>query len=752
MPWRGRMLMVVAALLAISGCAGERYHREGLDLIAAGKSEEGLRDLERALKEEPGNVVFKIDLLTRRAEQIARLLDAGDSQRAVGKFDEAEASYQRVLRIEPNNRRANEGLQATARERRHVTTLDLARDMEKVGDLDRALDKVKAILASSPLNQEAQAMRWRLEEQLQKARANDTQSYSNQRKPVTLEFRDASLRIVLDALTRTTGVNFVLDKDVRPDLRTSVFLHQAPLSDAIELILQTNHLEMKVLNRTSILLYVNTPDKQKEYQELTVKGFYLANADVKQTKEMLKGLLKAKDIFIDEKLNLLVMRDTPDAVRLAAKLIAMQDLYEPEVMLDVEVLEVKRSRLTELGVQLPTQLTFAPIVANTVATLDDLRHLNGSRISTTLPSATINLRNEIGDAKILANPRIRARNREKAKIMIGDKVPVVSITTTATGVSSESTQYLDVGIKLEVEPNVYLHDDVAIKIGLEVSSLVREIRTPAGSLAYQIGSRSASTVLRLRDGETQVLAGLIDDEDRSSANRVPGLGAIPMLGRLFSTQKDDREKTEVVLSITPHLIRNIEMPDPGDSEFLSGTESILRAKELTPQLDRPAVEDGKTVKAGDGSTAGNDSAAIQAPTFMSLAWQGPNEVKVGDQFKVALRLKSDGGVRSLPLQLAYDPLVFQIVDVAEGGYFKQRQAKTSMSSNVDAGAGKVFVSVVRSGADGAHGEDNVAVLTLRALASNPKSELKLLMSAPVSIGEKALVPPPPPPFAIKVND
>lgn len=745
--WEEVFCWVCLALL-VSGCAGDRYHRDGLNLLAEGKAEEGLRNLEQAVREEPGNVVFKSDFLSRRAEQVTRLLSSADGEYAAGKTDSAESLYLRAQRLEPANRRAAEGLALVERDRRYAPLLEQAKENLRKGELERALSQTKIVLKENPGNMAAAGLKRQIDEQLLKARIAEPQFLTSQRKPINLEFRDASLKTVLDALARSTGVNFVLDKDVRPDLRTTIYLRQATLEDAIELLLQTNRLEKKVLNRNSILIYSNTPDKLREYQELMVKGFYLSNADAKQIQSTLKNLLKAKDVTIDEKLNLVVMRDTPDAIRLAEKLIAMHDLYEPEVMLEVEVLEVQRSRLTELGVQWPNQMTLTPLSRTPTATLSDLRGLNSDRIGITLPSATINLRREIGDAKILANPRIRARNREKAKIMIGDKVPVVNITTTSNGVSSESTQYLDVGVKLEVESNVYLQDEVAIKLGLEVSSLVREVRTPAGSLAYQIGSRSASTVLRLKDGETQILGGLINDEDRTTASRVPGVGDIPMLGRLFSSQKDDKAKTEIVLSITPHLIRNIDRPDGMDSEFWSGTESTLRTRPLLVEMAASAdtTELNNIAVPADS----RDTTHTKSPTALALSLQGPDQVKVGEEFKVSVRLKADGGVRSLPFQLGYDPSVLQVVAITEGPFFRQREAQTSMSSNVDQTGGKISVSVVRSGTDGAAGDDGVVVLTMRALTAKQPAELKMLMSAPVVVGGKLLAPPVPQPFSVNV--
>jgi general secretion pathway protein D len=293
---------------------------------------------------------------------------------------------------------------------------------------------------------------------------------------------------------------------------------------------------------------------------------------------MIRQLVKTRDLFIDEKLNLLVIRDTPDAVRMAEKLIANQDLGEAEVMLEVEVLEVGYNKLQQLGIQWPTSLSMGLVGAAGVPgqlTGTEARHINGGlvRLQVSDPLVTLNARRQDGRTNVLANPRIRVKSREKARIHIGDKVPVITTTAGATGFVSESVNYLDVGLKLEVEPQVYLEDDVGIKVGLEVSNIANQIKTGSGTLAYQVGTRNATTTLRLRHGETQVLAGLINDEDRRSANRVPGLSDLPGLGRLFSNNDDTVNKTEVVLLITPRVIRNIERPGVNLEQFNSGTEA-----------------------------------------------------------------------------------------------------------------------------------------------------------------------------------
>jgi general secretion pathway protein D len=242
------------------------------------------------------------------------------------------------------------------------------------------------------------------------------------------------------------------------------------------------------------------------------------------------------------------------------------------------VLEVGYSKLQQLGIQWPGSLGVGLVGAAGVPgqlTGKEAANITNSLVRITVPDPLVqfNAKQQHGRTNVLANPRIRVKSKEKAHIHIGDKVPVVTTTAGATGFVSESVTYLDVGLKLDVEPQVYLEDEVGIKVGLEVSNIASQIKTSSGTTAYQIGTRNTTTTLRLKDGETQVLAGLINDEDRRSANRVPGLADLPGLGRLFSNNDDTVNKTEVVLLITPRVIRNIERPGVKLEQFNSGTEA-----------------------------------------------------------------------------------------------------------------------------------------------------------------------------------
>jgi general secretion pathway protein D len=249
-------------------------------------------------------------------------------------------------------------------------------------------------------------------------------------------------------------------------------------------------------------------------------------------------------------------------------------------MLEMEVLEVTRSRMQELGIQYPNQLAVATPAGATALTLEALHNLTRGGVNVS-PNPAVNFNKTSGDVNLLANPRIRVRNNSKAKVHVGDKVPVITTTSTANVGVSESVQYLDVGLKLEVEPRITLDDHVNIMVSLEVASIVKTISTNNGGLVYQLGTRNASTLLRLKDGETQVLAGLISDEERENAKKLPGLGDIPLIGRLFSSQKDEKNKTEIVLAITPRIISNISRPESDIQEYWSGTETGI--------TDRPQI-------------------------------------------------------------------------------------------------------------------------------------------------------------------
>jgi len=582
--WRQALGALLIVLIA--GCAA-RLHREGLAAMSRGDYEAGVADLTQAIVRDPNNVRYRMDYATARESAVQTLIAEADSARRANQPDTASALYLRVLTIDPQNNRARRGLDGIEGDKRHGATLDAARQDVERKDYDAAEAKVLGILNEDPGYVPAQTLAIAIRD----ARTPITVAPHLQprgNRKVTLQLRDAPTKMVFEVLQRETGINFILDKDVKSDSKTSIFVQDVPVEEAIDLVLEQGQLARQILAGNMVLIYPNIASKQKEYEQQIVRTLFLTNATPKDVENMLKTVLSAKTLFIDDRANAVVIRDTPETVRMAERLVASIDVAEPEVMLEVEVLEISRSAIQDLGIQYPTTATLTPSPIGAAAgavgasgssglKLWDLAHQNTHTIGVSSLSVTLNAMKQAGVANTLASPRIRARNKEKAKVLIGSREPVItnSVTPTAAGtpVVTGSVQYLDVGLTLEVQPTVYQDADVAIKLNLEVSSILKQITTPSGTVAYEIGTRNANTLLRLKDGETQVLGGLIQSSDTRTANSIPLLGEIPILSHLFGTHHTDREKDEIVLSVTPRIIRMQPHPTADNIQFWYGTET-----------------------------------------------------------------------------------------------------------------------------------------------------------------------------------
>jgi general secretion pathway protein D len=663
-----RILLLMLLALA-AGCATDSALTEGRNLIDQGRMEDGIRRLEQGSKAHPNSYELRAYYQRYRDLYVEQLLFEGDKARVIGRNEPALAAYERALQFSPGNQRAEAGINAVRADQRQRDAVKQAQALFEGDKPEEALDQVKQILAENPAQKSAQALRRRIEEVKAKSKAAGPQLKAEYKIPVTLQFRDAPLKSVFDFLSQASGINFVFDHDVRPDLRATILLRDTSLEDALNFLLVTNQLEKKVLNENTVLIYPNLPNKVRDYQELVVRSFYLGNADVKQTLNLVKTVVKTRDVFIDERLNLLVMRDTPEAIAIAEKLIAAQDLADPEVILEIKVMEVSRVKLQNLGIRYPTQVSAgvqgAAGVPGQITYGEWLNRSSGLVIlNVTDPAFVLNLQRQDSDTNLLANPRIRVRNREKAKIHIGDRLPVITTTSTANVGVSESVQYLDVGLKLDIEPNVYLEDEVAIKLALEVSSIVQQIQSQQGTLTYRIGTRNTATVLRVANGETQVLAGLIQDDDRRTADKVPALADLPLLGRLFANNNDSRTKTEIVLLITPYVVRNLDRPPPSALEVHSGTEggfgaAPLRLPSMGEQL--PAGIPGP-VPAGVAQPPAAQAAGAEPANAQSVMLSGPPQVQAGREFAVAISVppSATGGVR---LDVIYDSSKLQALGV-----------------------------------------------------------------------------------------
>lgn len=584
-----RALLPLLVATTLAGCAAQQLNRQAQRQIKDGYSEKGLENLHKASLLEPDNLRYRLDYTDHLNAETKSLNQRGEALRLAGDFNAAHYAFLTALNFDPSNERSRRGIADVERDMRHKDTLDDVDKLAASGKLDAAKERINVVLMSDHANKRANDALRRIDQQLDAQHRSKEAlivSQSILKKPVTLQFRDANLRMVFEALSRTTGLNVIFDRDVRADLKTTIFVRDGSIEDTVDLILLQNQLEKKILNANTMFIYPAIAAKQKEYQELKVRTFRISNGDAKYIQGMLKSVLKIKEVQVDEHTNTLVLRDTPEALSVAARVIAAHDLPDAEVMLEVEVLEISRDRLSNLGVVWPDNFNVSTPndINGGPLTLGALKRLSTNSLITTPLQAGLNLKLQDIDANLLASPRIRVREHEKAKILIGDKVPIITNTvtpvSTGTPVITGSVQYIDVGIKLEAEPHVYAEGDVGIKLNLEVSNIVKEIAGPGGSLAYQIGTRMVSTSLRLHDGETQVLGGLISDSDRNTAAKVPGIGQLPILGRLFSNNNGDHTKTEIVLSITPRILRAKGVAEDTMADVWSGTEGSIRENPL----------------------------------------------------------------------------------------------------------------------------------------------------------------------------
>jgi general secretion pathway protein D len=588
-------------------------YEDANQMIVKGNIAAGIAKLQQLVKSYPENAQYRTMLKIQQSSQISALLKVADDKSKLSLFGDAEVAYQQVLALAPDNQRAQDGLRQLILLQNHTMMLTNAKSAFDENDDDSALNILRSILAEDANDQGARILFEQIESKQNKKITAIPQIKTAYKKPITLELKNVPIKTVFELIGKTANINFIYDQELRADLHTNIFVRNSSIEDAIQVILISNQLAKKVLNDNTLLIYPLS--RSQEYQEQYVRSFYLNSMDAKRAMNMIKTVVKSKDIYIDEKLNTLIMRDTAEAIKIAEKLIASQDMLEPEVMLEVEVMEVNRKNLEAIGIKYPTQVSVGVQGKSTTAdgvvtttpgrlTIAELKSFNSGLgvFSVSDPVLALNLLQQNTDTNLLANPQIRVKNREKAKIHVGDKIPVLTSIANSTGFVSQTVSYIDVGIKLDVEPTILLQNQVSIKVGLEVSNVTDRVKTDSGVLAYTIGSRNANTTLQLKDGETQILAGLFRDDSQNVSNKVPGLSSLPLIGRLFSDKNNDRRKNEIVLLITPRILHNIA---PANAVYTLFPSGVTHAS-------------GRTTKAPEQQAAIAEPVQVQISTPQSI--------------------------------------------------------------------------------------------------------------------------------------
>jgi general secretion pathway protein D len=528
-------------------------------------------------------------------------------------YDRAVVEYTQALKEHPADKEARLALDR-ARVRASQYHFQRGRRLEAVGRYEEALLELQVAAELNPSNGDVEDLlrstRLALRNKIAVSREGKTKletlmEHARESGPIGLElpkdiklpsslvFRDASSRDVLTALARFANVNITFDPAFR-DTPITIEVRNTTFEDALSSVTSTTRTFFRVTAPRTVTIVPDTPAKRREYEEEIVRTFYLSNAELKETIDLLRIVVDARRVAGMPGTNAISIKDSPERIAAAGRVITAIDKARPEVVLEVELLEVNRSKLREYGLQIASPGDPPSAGINGTAdvnrpnfTLRDLRELTASDVFLTgVPALYYRLLKSDTNTRTLANPQLRTTDGIAAQARFGERVPVpvTTFSPIATGGVPQqpitSFNYENIGVNIDITPRTHHNDDVSLTMKVEVSSISG---TGFGGLPT-FGTRFINTVLRLRDGETNVLAGLIRDEERVLLEGIPGLSDIPGLGKLFTRTRKEAQETDILLTLTPHIVRVLELSEADLRPFR------VRSGPAAPLIDLPAPE------------------------------------------------------------------------------------------------------------------------------------------------------------------
>ncbi|PLX82236.1 MAG: hypothetical protein C0614_06175 [Desulfuromonas sp.] len=604
-----RALSLALLMTLIAGCAslqGRTVFEEGEVFEAEGNYPKAVGKYYEATQLAPDNQIFKLKLLSVRTRAAGFHLTKARVLVKEGKVDEALDHYRRARGFDPTLELASREEQELLDKRQSQELAEEAESLSQQKRLSLARKALNKALELDPNNATALLVQKMIDKGPSSVSMDGFELDVSSSEPITLRFKDANIKEVFGILTKLTGINFIFDSDIR-EQGVSVLLERASLAEALELILQMNGLSKKVLNEKTLIIYPQTREKEKQYEDQIIQTFYLSHIDAKKAVNLLRTMLQLRKIYVHEERNALVIRDRPDVIRLAEQILDAADRENSEVLFSLELIAVQNTDDLSFG---PTLSSYSvsggfanpstgdeavgALVASTLGSGTNVVNLvsNASELRAlyTLPTATFDLAKTLTDTETLASPKIRVRNKEKAKVHIGTREPVITVTTTGD-TSTDNIQYVDVGVKVDVEPNIQLDNTVETKLTLEVSQVIDRFQTNNGSVALTISTTNAQTTLTLKDGVQTILGGLFEKQATSSVNTLPLLGDLPLIGKLFSGISDKDTKREILLSITPYILKQVVVPELDVATIWSGGEDNLKAGPNFGAFARPLVSE-----------------------------------------------------------------------------------------------------------------------------------------------------------------
>jgi general secretion pathway protein D len=722
--------MVVLVTAVLAGCASSVMQRAE---DYAGKDEwmKAVLEYRRALAERPNDVELRSRLQQTELraadfyyQRGMRLMESGNLDGAIAELQQGLASLPEQAKLQQAMGQALGRKEASSLFQEGVSLREAGRTEEAARQFQRALD-------TWPDHKEAKAalaeLRRQQEEKLSEGLALTSKA------PITLNFRQTDLKQAFEFLARAFGVNVIFDDAIK-SVPVTLFAKDVRFEQGLNLLLATSKTFYKRIGTNTILVAPDTKDKRGQYEDHLVRTFHMNTVRAKEMADILRGLVSIKKIIINEQLNTVTVRDTEEVIKLSERIVENNDRKPAEMILEVEILEVNRNKTERLGLDFGTYaFTWSVPPAGQLPLSGSIRNYLGANATLTVPPVTFRFFKQDVDAKTLANPKIRVLNGRLAKIHIGDRVPLRAATIVdATGQTRTTFDYKDIGIRLTVEPTIYLDNSSMVKLGLEVSSLGENLGT-ANEPAFRIGTRNAETFMLLRDGETAILGGLIQDAERTNRIKVPGLGDVPVTGALFTAYDDAVVRTDVLLTITPRVVRGWDLPTRAMREFYSGSENVYSDKPLFAGLEtppgaqvrlepvaaaapapaapaiipQPAAIPGTPVAIAPPTAA----AAVGAPPVLNFSEQ-VYEVASGQEFELRLLASNLAGGASVPLEILYNPQLLAYVSGARGDV-----AADAFDTSADAKRG--VLSLNMSLARGVQATDNAVLARVVMRGTQP---------------------------------
>lgn len=578
------MVVMLAGLIMSHGCTGKSETLVKAEQFEMNNDfDAAVEYFNKALQQDPDSIELKLKL--QEAKQNASLAHMKKAQEFIAKkyFREAIEELQLSISFYSSNHRAIELIDKAKKMKESFYYTQKGEKQIKSGSFENAKKAFQKAIELDPENEEA---RTALEKYRKKSATQPEYRLElRSNAPISLKFKKTPVLNVFEILSKLTGVNFIFDKDLK-ESKVTLFMTDVKFDRFLDVLLQTNSLKAKLINSKTMLIYPDTPAKAKEYDDLYVRTFYLSYLKAKNAVSILTKILKSKNVIANEKLNAVTIRGQKENVEMAARIIEANDRTPSEVILNVEIIEVERSKEKDLGLSISETITFG--VGETsagiddsvdgfasYASFDDISKITSKELYLSLPTATLKLLKKDGDTRTLAKPQLRVSSSEKASILIGEKVPLRSNRAVQTdGTTTYDYLYTDVGVKLVAEPVINMYGQVTLTLGIEVSALGSNVGTVTDP-QYSIKTRNTNTVLTINDGDSVIIGGLIQDEDRSTIQKIPLMGDIPAVGRLFSNVDSEIVNTDILMTITPVIIRTQDLPEKDISEFWSGSEKEI---------------------------------------------------------------------------------------------------------------------------------------------------------------------------------